>query len=163
VGATRQLVDAGDVDARLAGRAGQFEFEAILARRFGTAEKDRLLELYRAQYIRERDFPIIRSFGFNTVRLPFNYRCCWMTTVPENSNPMPSIWLDTAVALARRHGLYVILDMHGTPGGQSGDHTTGRRDQNRLWTSEEDQQRPPGCGRGLPSITRIARPSPPTI
>ena len=34
---------------------------------------------------------------------------------------------DWAVEMAQKHGLYVILDMHGLPGGQSMDHkATGR-------------------------------------
>ena len=42
--------------------------------------------------------------------------------------------------MAENAGVYVILDMHGVPGGQSTDHCTGQRNQNKLWTSETCQQ-----------------------
>jgi endoglucanase len=114
----------------------QYEFESILAQRFGAAEKDRLMELYRAHYITARDFPIVRSFGFNCVRLPFNYRLLADEAAPAELKPDAFRWLDQAIEWARTNRLYVILDMHGAPGGQSVDHTTGRAGQNHLWTNE---------------------------
>ena len=114
----------------------QYEFESILTERFGEAEKDRLMDLYRANWICERDFPIIRSFGFNTVRLPFNYRLLEDDAKPFQLKPDAFQWLDHTIDLATKYGLYVILDMHGVPGGQSTDHTTGRAGENKLWLEE---------------------------
>ena len=119
----------------------QHEFEAVLAQRFGEAAKDRLLETYRANYITDRDFEIIRSFGFNCIRLPFEYRLLESDLEPGTFRPNPFRWLDRAVGMAERAGLYVILDLHGAPGRQSVDHCTGRVEQNRLWTDTSCQDR----------------------
>lgn len=119
----------------------QHELETLLARRFGPQEKDRLLDVFRENWIRDRDFQIIRQFGFNTVRVPFHYSLLEDDARPFELKPDAFRWLDRAVQMAARHGCYVILDLHGAPGGQSLDHTTGRADQNRLWTDPEAQRR----------------------
>jgi len=119
----------------------QHEFELILERRFGRARKDRLMDVYRANWIHERDFPIVKRFGFNTVRLPFHYSLLEDDARPFELKPDAFRWLDHAVELAEKHGLYVILDLHGVQGGQSDDHTTGRAGQNKLWDSQRSQER----------------------
>lgn len=115
----------------------QHEFESILTERFGREKKDSLMELYRASWIGERDFKIIPTFGFNAVRLPFHYSLLMDDDRPMELKPDAFKWLDAAVELAARNGLYTILDMHGAPGGQSTDHTTGWADQNKLWNSQD--------------------------
>lgn len=125
----------------LEGVRDQYEFEAILSKRFGVDEKDRLMELYREHWITARDFEIIRSFGFNVVRLPFHYSLLEDDAQPLHLKENAFAWLDRAVKMAEDAGLYVILDMHGVPGGQSVDHTTGRADQNLLWNSDEYRTR----------------------
>lgn len=111
----------------------QWHFEKNLADRFGESEKDRLMDIYRANWITPRDFKIINTFGFNTVRLPFNYRLLEEDDKPFHLKPHAFKWLDRAIEMAEAEGIYVILDMHGVPGGQSIDHPTGRVDQNKLW------------------------------
>ena len=111
----------------------QYEFEANLAERFGEAQKDRLMDIYRENWITPRDLAIISSFGFNTIRLPFNYRLLQEDDKPFELKKDAFKWLDRAIEMAEAEGLYVILDMHGVPGGQSIDHTTGRSGQNKLW------------------------------
>lgn len=111
----------------------QYSFERNLERRFGAAKKNELMELYRASWVTERDFAIIKSFGFDVIRLPFNYRLLEDDERPFEVKPEGFGWLDRAIEMAADAGLYVILDMHGVPGGQSKDHPTGRVDQNKLW------------------------------
>jgi len=116
----------------ISGIPDQYTFEKILADRFGEERKNELMEVYRENWITRRDFEIVRTFDFNVVRIPFHY------SLVEDSGFR---WLDRAIEMARDHGLYVILDMHGVPGGQSTDHTTGRKDQNRIYTDRECQDR----------------------
>ena len=117
--------------------ADQYQFESILTERFGAEKKDALMEVYRANWITDRDFPIVRSFGMNCVRLPFDYGLLMADDKPYELRPDAFKWLDAAVQAASRNGLYTILDLHGAPGRQSMDHTTGRKDQNKLWGSDE--------------------------
>jgi hypothetical protein len=95
------------------------------------------MDSYRDGYIGPRDFQNIKSFHFNVVRVPFDSRL--LMDESGQMKPDPFHWLDRAVSLAEDAGIYVILDMHGVPGGQSTDHCTGQRNQNKLWTSEECQ------------------------
>ena len=119
----------------------QYEFESILTQRFGKAEKDRLMNLYRTNYITERDFAMVRRFGMNVIRLPFNYRLLEDDENPFRLKEDGIQWLDRAVDLARQQRIYVILDLHGVQGGQSVDHTTGRAGQNKLYQDEMCQKR----------------------
>jgi endoglucanase len=112
----------------------QHSFEANLAARFGEDEKNRLMQLYRANWITPRDFDLIRSFGFNVVRVPFDHRLVEDEKHPGTCREDGLAWLDRAVGMAETAGIHLVLDMHGVPGGQSIDHPTGRIGQNRLWT-----------------------------
>lgn len=123
------------------GFSDQYTFEKVLADRFGGQEKDRLMELYRSSWITERDFPIIKSFGFNVVRLPLNYRLFEDDAKPFHLKPNAFKWVDKAVEMAERNGIYTILDMHGVQGGQSTYDHTGHSGQNKLWSDPTNVER----------------------
>jgi glucan 1,3-beta-glucosidase len=114
----------------------QWQMEELLQQRFGAEEKERLLSLYRENWIKLRDFDIIKSWGFNVVRLPFYYDLLEDDAAPGRLRPDAFKWLDRAVDMATQAGVYVILDMHGAPGGQSTDQCTGHGSQNKLWLPE---------------------------
>ncbi|HVM62661.1 MAG TPA: cellulase family glycosylhydrolase [Verrucomicrobiae bacterium] len=118
----------------------QWQMEQLLTQRFGAAEKDRLLDVFRENWIRPRDFDIIKSWGFNVVRLPFNYTLLQDDAAPDRLRPDAFRWLDAAVDMATKAGVYVILDMHGAPGGQSTDQCTGHIGQNKLWEPANRQR-----------------------
>ena len=40
--------------------------------------------------------------------------------------------LDWACDMAEKYRLYLIFDMHGCPGGQNGDHSSGKTGRNTL-------------------------------
>ncbi len=114
----------------------QSQVEQALAARFGPNEKDRLLDLFRENWITPRDFKIIRSWNFNVVRLPFNSNLLEDQAHPGQLGPDAFRWLDHAVEMAEQAGVYVILDMHAAPGGQSLDGTTGQAGRNLFWKPE---------------------------
>lgn len=113
-----------------------WQIEELLQQRFGVVEKERLLELYRENWIQPRDFDIIKSWRFNVVRLPFYYGLLEDDTTPGQLRPGAFQWLDRAIAMAAQAGIYVIVDMHGAPGGQSSNQCTGHGGQNKLWQPE---------------------------
>ena len=47
--------------------------------------------------------------------------------------------LDWVIHMAEKYGLYVILDMHGCPGGQSKDHCAGFARQSELFANTKYQ------------------------
>ena len=55
----------------------------------------------------------------------------WLT---ENADDNPGFQrLDWLLDRCEAHGIYVILDMHGAPGGQSMNHCTGKAGRNELY------------------------------
>jgi endoglucanase len=108
--------------------------------RFGEDRFEHLIDLFRTGWITPRDFQIIKSFGFNVVRLPFDYRLIQEDQPPFDTKPDAFQWLDHTVQMAHDAGVYVILDLHGTPGGQSLEDHTGLAGQDHLWTSAENQR-----------------------
>lgn len=82
------------------------------------------MALYQDHYWTEDDFDYCQQIGMNCIRLPFWYR----NLVDENGEFYEN-WssrLDWFVEEAGKRGIYVILDMHGAPGSQSGSDHSGR-------------------------------------
>ena len=73
---------------------------------------------YRERYIAEDDIRFIKSVGFNTVRIPLHWDL-FMTADGAMSGPGWAL-LDRVVGWAKESGLYVIVDIHAAPGGQTG-------------------------------------------
>ncbi|MCI9337347.1 MAG: glycoside hydrolase family 5 protein [Lachnospiraceae bacterium] len=97
---------------------------AILEERFGKGTREELVALYQDHYWTEDDFDYCQQIGMNCIRLPFWYR----NLVDENGEFYEN-WssrLDWFVEEAGKRGIYVILDMHGAPGSQSGSDHSGR-------------------------------------
>lgn len=117
----------------------QYTFESVLEERFGNDKKHELMELYRKSWITEKDFKTVKSFGMNTVRLPFQYTVLMDEDKPYSLRKDAWVWLDRAVQWAEKNELSVILDLHGAPGRQSGMDHTGRVNYNRLWKDKEYQ------------------------
>ena len=99
------------------------------------------MDTYRSSFITERDFQMIRSFGFNVVRLPIDYRLLQSDEAPYAIKEDGFKWLDRAVSMAESSGIYIILDLHSAPGGQSLDQCTGQAGQNHLWNNPVNQKR----------------------
>lgn len=119
----------------------QYDMFDILNKRFGKEESHRLMDVYRDSWMTDRDWSTIAKFGFNVVRLPFDYRLLEDDNEPMHLRKDAFRWLDKGIADAEKHGLYTILDLHGVQGGQSIFDHTGHSGQNKLWKSEKDQER----------------------
>jgi beta-glucosidase len=78
-------------------------------------------ETFRDNYITEEDIIFLKQAGFNSVRVPFNYRLFVSEEHPGWEGP-GFIYLDRVMDWCRKNNLYVLLDMHCAPGGQSGDN-----------------------------------------
>ena len=86
--------------------------EALIERLCGSEYAAGFWKRYLDTYITEADIEWIAGEGFNCVRLPINAR--------HLDDGLAWPYIDACVAWAKRHGVYVILDMHGAPGGQTG-------------------------------------------
>lgn len=117
----------------------------VLESRFGEEKTQELLETYQDNWITEWDIKNIADMGCNVVRVPFWYRNFMKDTdgtwITEDFDENPGFKrLDWIVETAGKYGLYVILDMHGCPGGQSMDHCCGTLMKNELYTDETCQE-----------------------
>ncbi len=111
---------------------------SVLGSRFGEYKAHNLISLYEESYITEKDFETIEALGFNCVRIPFWYR----NFTDANGNYLPNSSghkrIDWAIEQCKKHNIYIILDMHGCPGGQSMDHSTGVTGRNELYDNEKN-------------------------
>ncbi|HMQ48354.1 MAG TPA: cellulase family glycosylhydrolase [Saprospiraceae bacterium] len=72
-------------------------------------------------YITEADIKWLSEAGVNLIRLPFDYRL--LTHDDFLGRDIHGYeYLDRAIAWCEKYDIYVLLDMHGAPGGQTGDN-----------------------------------------
>ena len=72
-------------------------------------------------YITEADIKWLSESGVNTIRLPFDYRL--LTHDDYLGRDIHGYkYLDRAIDWCKKYNIYVLLDMHGAPGGQTGDN-----------------------------------------
>lgn len=96
--------------------------QTVVNQLVGEDEARRFWKTYRDNYITEDDIKFIKRSGFNSVRVPFNYRLFVAEGEPRRLEGVGYELLDRVVGWCKREGLYVILDMHAAPGGQTGDN-----------------------------------------
>jgi aryl-phospho-beta-D-glucosidase BglC (GH1 family) len=94
---------------------------------------------FQANYVTAEDIKFIKRAGFNSVRVPFSYRLLVSDGEPRKLEGVGYALLDKIVAWCRQEGLYVILDMHAAPGGQTGDNIDDGDGYPFLFESPEDQ------------------------
>jgi glucan 1,3-beta-glucosidase len=83
------------------------------------------MQRHRETYITSDDFRWLKNYGVDAVRIPFGY---WLVEKEDSSPFVGGIeYLDQALDLCREHGIAGVLDLHGAPGHQSGEHHTGRQ------------------------------------
>jgi endoglucanase len=123
------------------GVTDQCTLEAKLTERFGYEKKEHLIKLYRNSWITERDWDQMKAFGLNVVRLPILWSVIEDEKKPKTLRDDAWKYLDKSIANARKRGMYVILDLHGAPGGQTPNDHTGCAGQNKYWTDADAQER----------------------
>lgn len=111
----------------------------VLTERFGAEMGNSLIASYQDAWITETDLDYIAALGFNVIRLPFWYRNLQEEDGSPRNNGFEKI--DWLVANAWKRRIYVILDFHGVPGGQSEHQETGRvRNKSDFWNEENIQR-----------------------
>lgn len=98
-------------------------------------------KMFKDNYVTEKDIEFIASTGANTIRVPFHYKLFtdedYMGLTADQDGFKR---LDDVIGWCRTHGLYVILDMHDAPGGQTGDNIDDSYGYPWLLESETSQQ-----------------------
>src|SRR5713226_8567197 len=113
--------------------------QTVISELVGEDKARQFWTTYRDNYITREDIRFIKQSGFNSVRVPFSYRLFVADeTTPKLEGPGYEL-LDRVVDWCRREGLYVILDMHAAPGGQTGDNIDDSFGYPFLFESSESQ------------------------
>jgi endoglucanase len=100
-------------------------------------------------HTRKIDVDSMAAWGFNSIRLPMHYG---LYTLPVDKEPVAgqNTWLDRGFAMTdslvkwcKAAHIYLILDLHATPGGQGNDLPISDRDPDKpsLWESKANQQK----------------------
>lgn len=115
------------------------EIEALLTDLVGAERAAHFWAQFRRRYITDHDLARIAAEGMNHVRLPVNAR----VLMTDDGEPISDGFalVDDLVRRCGAFGLWVVLDMHGAPGGQTGtnidDSPHGRPD---LFTDRRYQE-----------------------
>jgi len=106
----------------------------------GEDEGRQFWKAYHENYITDEDIKFIKQSGFNSVRIPFNYRLFVTDSMPSKLEGEGYRLLDNVVSWCKKENLFVVLDMHGAPGGQTGDNIDDSWGYPFLFESAESQQ-----------------------
>jgi len=96
------------------------KIEKVVADLIGKGKAAHFWKTFRKNYITEADIKRIGELGYNSVRPALNSRLF----LTEEENPVyveeGFQLIDSLVGWCKKYKLYVIIDMHGAPGGQTG-------------------------------------------
>jgi endoglucanase len=109
------------------------EIEAFFNELIGPAAATEFWREYRRRYITESDIQLIQRSGLNSVRIPLHYKFF----LPGGGG---FEILDPALDWCKRAGVWVILDMHCAPGGQTGANIDDSWGYPWLYESLQDQE-----------------------
>lgn len=105
------------------------QIEALVADLVGPERAERFWRDFRDAFLTADDIALIAASGFDHVRLPINWR---VLARPDGTWREDGFALiDRLLTWCRGQGLWVLLDLHGAPGGQTGtniDDSDGRPD-----------------------------------
>lgn len=110
------------------------EIEAFFNQLVGPEAAAKFWQEYRDAYITEDDMRFLHQTGINSVRIPIHYK--FFVAGDDEGFRL----LDRVVAWAHKYGIYVILDMHCAPGGQTGTNIDDSWGYPWLYTSPAAQQ-----------------------
>jgi aryl-phospho-beta-D-glucosidase BglC (GH1 family) len=106
----------------------------------GPAAVDSFWHTYLNNYITGADIRYMKEIGMNSIRIPFNYRMFTSEKYLGKSDPNHGFeLLDRLINWCKKEQLYLLLDMHCAPGGQTGDNIDDGHGYPFLFESEQDQ------------------------
>lgn len=109
-------------------------FEKEFSKQCGAKALSELMDQFRDNFITEGDFRQVASWGMNCIRLPFHYKI--------GASAQAISYLDQAIAWARKHKVFLILDLHAAYGAQNPDwHSDSLNSRTELWTKGSNRQK----------------------
>jgi hypothetical protein len=107
----------------------------------GPDEARRFWQGFLKEYIRYDDIRYLKSTGMNSIRIPFHYKLFTSEHYLGGNDPERGFrLLDSLIEWCRREQLYLLLDMHCAPGGQTGDNIDDSYGYPFLFDSRESRE-----------------------
>lgn len=90
------------------------EIEDLTKELIGPEKSAAFWRQWRDTYIAEADIDRLKAMGFNSVRVPIHWKFF------DGDNAEGFRLMDRLVEWARKDGVYIVIDLHCAPGGQTG-------------------------------------------
>jgi hypothetical protein len=130
--------------------------ENVVAELLGDVGAAEFWRQWRETYITRADLRFIHSAGFNSVRIPIDWRLFVTETSPFRMEGPGWALLDDVLDDCAIEGLYAIIDLHAAPGGQTGANIDDSRGRPLLFEDAEAQQLTTDLWRALAARYRNA-------
>ena len=110
------------------------EIRALVLELLGPEGSAAFWQKYRENYITREDVALLHRAGFNAIRVPLHYNLF------DSDDAEGFKLLDQLIVWSRAEGLYVILDLHAAPGGQTGANIDDSAGYPWLYQSPQEQE-----------------------
>ena len=110
------------------------EIRALVYELLGPEASVKFWQQYRDRYITHDDIALLHRAGFNTIRVPMHWNLF------DSDDAEGFQLLDRLIGWCRDEVLYVVLDMHAAPGGQTGANIDDSGGYPWLFKSPQEQQ-----------------------
>ena len=114
-----------------------FSVRNAMIERFGEKQTDQLFDDYQKIWITTDDLNRIARMGMNMVRVPVY----WMELMDNRGEMKRNAFsqLDWITRECSKRNMYIIIDLHGAPGGLDAYITSGQAVTNDIWQQEKWQ------------------------
>jgi endoglucanase len=110
------------------------EIRGLVLELLGPEGSEAFWRKYRENYISHEDIALLHRAGFNAIRVPLHY------SLFESDNREGFKLLDRLMVWSRAEQIYVILDLHAAPGGQTGANIDDSAGYPWLYNSGQEQE-----------------------
>ncbi|HSZ84753.1 MAG TPA: cellulase family glycosylhydrolase [Puia sp.] len=95
----------------------------VITELIGPDDAKNFWQKYLNTYITHADIHYLKTIGVNSIRIPFNYRLFTNEDYLGGRGDARGFKLmDSVISWCKKEGIFVMLDMHCAPGGQTGDN-----------------------------------------
>jgi hypothetical protein len=126
----------------------QYQIKTRIENLIGSADTEKFYATYKDNGVTKRDIDSLAAWGFNSIRLPMHYNL-YTPSIQEEKKGQVS-WLeegfvrtDSLLNWCAANKIYLILDLHATPGGQGKDAAISDYDDSKpsLWEHAANQDK----------------------
>jgi len=117
--------------------------ESLIEKLCGLEYAESFWKRYYSTYYTEQDIAWMAQQGMNSIRLPINSRHLFRVSGDGEVSFNTEIlhYVDECIDWCEKRGMYLFIDMHAAPGGQTGQNIDdSENDIPELFTQEQNQQ-----------------------